>query len=325
MNQVHSEKPALKYGSKEISVVKTACALCGSTECKEVASGYDYEYATASNRFHYVECLNCSHWYLNPRPHHSTLGTIYPSDSYYAFSDRANPLTAKIRRYWEGRKVRRYAKIIGKKNARILDVGCGNGRFLSLLKEYGSPEWELVGLDIDEVAIAACREKGFDAHAGRIEDLKLDREKFDAVIMLQLIEHVENPKEVSKNVLALLKPEGVFIVETPNIDSLDHKLFKGSYWGHYHFPRHWHLFSDMTLKQMLRNVGFREIKCEFLLSVSGWIISIHNALLDKRHPRWFVEFFDFKNPLLLGLVVILDNVRALFGFKTSNQRILAKK
>lgn len=162
-----------------------------------------------------------------------------------------------MRRRWEAGKVRLYREVLGQGPRRLLDVGCGNGRFLSLLREYGASDWQLVGIDFDESAAAACRSLGFEAYAGRIEDLPIAESSLDAVIMLQLIEHLEDPAAICRAVFRLLRPGGVFVVETPNLGGLDHRWFRGRWWGHYHFPRHWNLFSTASLRRMLEAAGFR--------------------------------------------------------------------
>ncbi len=309
---------------KWLSLVETRCILCGFGESEPAASGHDFEYATAQNLFQFVRCRNCGHLYLNPRPASADLGVIYPSN-YYAFARTRNQLVARVQRYWEAGKVRLYRQSIGLGPRRILEVGCGNGRFLELLREYGPPEWEIVGIDLDENAVHQCVSRGFEAHVSRIEDFKAENEAFDGVIMLQLIEHVEDPAEICSRVHALLRPGGCFIIETPNLGGLDYRIFKGTHWGHYHFPRHWNLFSTQTLHRLLAERGFSIARSEYLISASTWIISLHNYLLDKGFPGWIVRFFSYQNPLLLSIFVTLDWVRARLGFATSNQRVVAVK
>jgi SAM-dependent methyltransferase len=126
------------------------------------------------------------------------LGVIYPAN-YYAFASGGNQLVERLRRVWEGGKVRLYRELVGEGPRRILDVGCGNGRFLGLLRDFGCPEWRLVGIDLDADAAAECRARGFEAHVGRVEDFDVAGPRFDAVIMLQLIEHVEDPAAICRH------------------------------------------------------------------------------------------------------------------------------
>jgi len=306
-----------------LSLIETRCALCGGGDSAPEATGRDFEYATAANDFRFVRCRRCGHVYLNPRPRSADLGVIYPPN-YYAYGGASNPIVAPLRRRWERGKVRLYRELVGEGPRRILDVGCGDGRFLEILRASGAPEWRLEGVEIDARAAAACEAKGFRARVGRVEELR-DEEGFDAVVMLQLIEHVEDPVAICRRVFELLRPGGHFIVETPNLDGLDYRAFRGRCWGHYHFPRHWNLFSTELLHRMLREQGFEIARTEYLISTSAWTISLHNYFLDRGWPDWFVRFFHFQNPLLLSLFVALDALRARAGGATSNQRVVARK
>ncbi|MDJ0847465.1 MAG: class I SAM-dependent methyltransferase [Myxococcota bacterium] len=300
------------------------CVLCGGAGGEIEATGWDFEYQTVPDEFRFVRCGRCAHRYLSPRPSGADLGLIYPAD-YYAFEEGGSPLVGKLRRRWEGGKVRLYRDLVGEGRRRILDVGCGNGRFLGLLRDFGPPEWELVGVDFDEENVEKCRAAGFEAHASRMEEFREGEGSFDAVVMLQLIEHVEDPVEICRRVFALLRPGGHFIVETPNLAGLDYRAFEGRYWGHYHFPRHWNLFSTDSLQRMLEEQGFEIARSEYLISTSSWILSFHNYFLDRGWPDPVVRFFHYQNPLLLAFFVALDWGCARLGGQTSNQRVVARK
>jgi 2-polyprenyl-3-methyl-5-hydroxy-6-metoxy-1,4-benzoquinol methylase len=310
-------------GAPVLDLVVASCALCQSNDAVPEASGYDFEYNTAKNPFHFVRCRACGHVYLSPRPKPSDLGVIYPSN-YYTLAGTSG-LVTRLRRVWEGRKVRLYETALGEGLKRILDVGCGDGRFLQVLRDFGSPEWELVGVDFDPNAVERCKERGFTAYQTRVEEMGAEYGTFDAVVMLQLIEHVEDPLILSRRVFSLLRPGGVFVVETPNLAGWDYSLFHERWWGHYHFPRHFHLFSTESLHAMLKSAGFEIVRSDQLISTSAWTISLGNYFLDRGFPAWFSSFFNYKNPVLLALFVTLDTVRARLGQKTSNQRVIARK
>ncbi len=270
-----------------------------------------------------MRCKACSHVYLNPRPSIEDLDVIYP-ENYYTLSGTGG-LVARLQRVWEKGKVDGYRHVVGDGRRRILDVGCGDGRFLGVLEAFGPKEWEVVGIDFDSDAVEKCRAAGYTAYKKRVEDFEEGANSFDAVIMLQLIEHVADPLETSRKIFDLLKPGGVFVVETPNLAGIDYRLFKDRCWAHYHFPRHWNLFSTDSLHRMLEKAGYEVVRTDHLMSTSAWTISLYNYFLDRGLPGWFVRFFSYKNPFLLGIFVTLDTVRTKMGRETSNQRVIGRK
>lgn len=270
-----------------------------------------------------MACRRCGHRYLDPRPSPSDLDVIYPS-TYYTLAG-TDGIVARMQRRWERGKVETWRRAMGPGPKRILDVGCGDGRILQVLRDFGPAEWELAGVDFDAEAVEKCRQRGFTAYRKRVEELGEAEGGFDAILMLQLIEHVEDPVAIARKVFSLLRPGGVFVVETPNLAGLDYRLFKGRWWGHYHFPRHWNLFTTESLHRMLEAQGFSILRTDQLISTSAWTISLHNYFLDRDWPAPVVRFMSYRNPLLLALFVTLDAVRARLGLRTSNQRVIAQK
>ena len=120
-----------------------------------------------------------------------------------------------------GRKERLAASLLpaGAK-LRVLDVGCGVGRFLTHLKELGH---EAEGVEISE---ASCREataRGHRVMRGSAEDLRAHGLKdgaFNAISYLDVLEHLFNPAATLAHAAPFLVPGGVFIVCVPNIGSL---------------------------------------------------------------------------------------------------------
>ena len=144
--------------------------------------------------------------------------------------------------------------------------------------------------------------------------------------MLQLIEHVEDPVAICRSVHRLLRPGGVFIIETPNLGGLDYRLFQGRWWGHYHFPRHWNLFSTASLERMLARAGFEIVRSEYLISTSSWTISLHNFLLDRGWPATDRALLPLsESRCCSGSSSLFDSLRARLGLETSNQRVIASK
>lgn len=310
--------------SRALTLVETACVVCGASDAAPEACGRDFEHDTVPGEFRFVRCRRCTHVYLNPRPALADLEAIYPAD-YYAYSDAGSGLARRLRRMREARKVRILREVIGDGPSRILDLGCGNGRLLSMLREHGAPGWELEGIDFSAAAVERCRERGFRATATRIEDFDADDGSYDAAIMIQLIEHLEDPRGVFARVARLLRPGGTFVLETPNVGGLDYRWFRGRFWGMYHFPRHWNLFSTAALARLLDDAGFTLLRTDYLVSTSSWILSLHNLLLDRGWPEGLARRFHFQNAALLPPFALIDLVRMGLGLDTSDQRVIARR
>jgi SAM-dependent methyltransferase len=103
----------------------------------------------------------------------------------------------------------------------VLDLGCGRGNFLSLLRERGV---QATGVDSFAATVAACRERGLDViHADVFDFLRTTGQRFDGVFCSHIIEHL--PPEAALRFVGelarVLKPGGRCIILTPNVQDLE--------------------------------------------------------------------------------------------------------
>ena len=234
-------------------------------------------------------CTKCGNAYLDPRPSSATIHLAYAN--YYTHQDAVEKddygslsLFRKLRRRlvngytnWRFgthffpssafgvlvayalpsvRKVldREYRHLHRLPNGggTLLDVGCGDGSFLTLARTCG---WDVVGLDPDPKAVANAETKGLTVHRGGIEYFDGKAELFDVITMNHVIEHVYEPVKVLEACHALLKPGGQLWLETPNLDSFGHARFQRN-WRGLETPRHLVLFNRQSLSQALARAGF---------------------------------------------------------------------
>ena len=104
-------------------------------------------------------------------------------------------------------------------NPRVLEVGCGNGQWLRLLKKY-HPGAELYGVDISEDAVSICKKHGIDAVFGDARSLPLKNDFFDFVFSFGTVEHFPETKQALLEHIRILKPGGYAWIEVPNAWSL---------------------------------------------------------------------------------------------------------
>lgn len=304
-------KTTVKTDSLEM--VRVACCVCDTDEANAIGVGEDFEYHTSSELFAVMQCQTCGLVYLNPRPSVAEFDRIYPPNYHaFDFSEKEFGFVHKVRSRLEANRLLALCKGLGD-DAKILDVGCGDGFHLRLLREFGNKNWTLEGLDASEKAVGAANRLGTKVHLGTAENNDLPENTYDLAFLIQTVEHVEKPSEVLPAICRILKPNGKLVIVTDNTDSLDFKLFKNGYWGGYHFPRHWNLFNRYALTKLAEKSGFSVEKIETIVSPVNWVYSIHNALVDMNAPKFLINQFTLKSTISLGIFTILDIILQKFG------------
>jgi SAM-dependent methyltransferase len=301
------------HATDPLTMASVKCCICEVDDAEPIGVGEDFEYRTSPDTFLAVCCRRCRLVYLNPRPAMSELDRIYPAD-YHAFDFSAERFgfVYKVRRKLEAQRMLSCCKGLGKE-ARILDVGCGDGFHLSLLKDFGQKSWRLEGVEPNDRAVEMGLRNGLKIHQGTVQSLDLPPSSYDLAFMIATIEHVDDPTAVLDAVRSLLKPGGKLVIVTDNTDTLDFQLSKTRHWGGYHFPRHWNLFNPTTIEAIARKTNFEVDSLTTIISPVNWVYSIRNALVDRRAPRWLIEQFSLNSTLSLGVFTLFDQVHQWLG------------
>jgi SAM-dependent methyltransferase len=305
------------------------CPVCSGDRHGPYADGYDYELRTCRNRWLFVACQACGHVWLNPRPALSELGVIYPRH-YYAYNYEAvlNPIARIGKEFLDARKIKSILRQSSREPRSFLDVGCGDGRFLKVMDKFGIPRSRNFGLELDQGVVDRLREQGFlNVFCERVEDVRaIPAATLDLITMFHVIEHVDDPARVVRQVAGWLSPGGILVIETPNLESLDARLFRRTYWGGYHLPRHWNLFTPRSLQRLLSDNGLEYIGISYQTGHSFWMYSIHHWLRYERGWRRLSRLFD---PMTgLGPLILFtgfDKLRGFLGFRTSAMLVMARK
>jgi SAM-dependent methyltransferase len=143
--------------------------------------------------------------------------------------------------------------------------------------------WEVLGIDLDENAIDAARKQGLNVRLGDIDILDPNCEQFDIITLSHVIEHVHYPTALLKACHNLTKPGGYIWLETPNIQSQGHKLFK-EHWRGLEPPRHLAIFTLDALQNALRAAGFTEIKVQPYSPICADMFMASQAILKGLGP-----------------------------------------
>ncbi|MEZ5266975.1 MAG: class I SAM-dependent methyltransferase [Acidimicrobiales bacterium] len=300
-------------GAPSLAMESVACCLCGGRQAEPVGIGEDFEYRVSDQTFVAVRCSQCSLVYLDPRPALSELAAIYP-DTYHAFdfNEDGFGLVHRVRSRLEAHRLLRVGGDLPA-GARVLDVGCGDGFHLDLLRRFGEPGWELIGLDTDQRAAAAARRRGLEVHECTVEDPPIEPASVDLALCIQTIEHVDDPVAVLRAIARLLRPGGRLYLITDNTGSPDFALTRGRHWGGYHFPRHWNLFDQRSMRLLAERAGLEIEHLGTTASPVNWTYSVRNWLDDWGAPRRLVECFSLRTAPSLAAFTVLDSMLTALG------------
>ncbi len=161
-------------------------------------------------------------------------------------------------RFEQKRRIKWLKKCGLKPGSKLLDAGCATGEFLSMAVDA----YDSYGIDISEYAVEqAIQQYPFLCNRikiGSLEQTEFEA-SFDAVVMWDVIEHLQNPRETISRLIKLLKPGGLFVVSTPNIGTLTAKL-SGEKWPFMTPPEHQSFFDTNTLDYLMQSYGLSAIK-----------------------------------------------------------------
>lgn len=170
----------------------------------------------------------------------------------------------------------------GLREGRVLDVGCGDGGFLSLSSARG---WHSVGVDYDSRVIALAQAKGLDAHAGDYADFLKSRsaKEFDAVTMFDVLEHAAEPRALLELIKPVLKRGGHLAITFPNEGRpiLFHR-------EEYDYPpHHFTRWNVRALRGFLEGQGFAIVTLETVGPSTRWFSEIlFDALIAPYAVAW---------------------------------------
>jgi|TARA_B100001964_G_scaffold39744_1_gene43463 SAM-dependent methyltransferase len=165
-------------------------------------------------------------------------------------------------------------------NDRLLDVGCATGIFL---KAANASFKYSFGIDISKYATdVAVRELNVNVKCGTILDLNFSQQYFDVITMWDVIEHVKDPSKYIDKISNIIRPGGLMILSTGNIESIMFKIQKKK-WHLLIPPKHLFYFSPKTISMLLNNYGLRvlNIANEGQYTNIGYMIDKFKRLHEK--------------------------------------------
>jgi len=231
-----------------LSTGQVACNLCGRDNNENIAT---------QRGLHIVRCRTCGLVYVNPRPTAEQVAVLYAD---YHARDGANAGS------WDRLMSRVFGEaadlLCGTRktsgSGRVLDVGCGFGGFVDLMRTRG---WDAEGVDPSQAVVDAARRNGRPVRLGTLEAFSADAGPYDAITMFYVLEHLPDPMGALRKSFDLLVPGGTLVMRVPHTTPIVRLLAPVGCGGElYDPPFHLYDFAPPVLQEMLRRVGFVDIR-----------------------------------------------------------------
>ena len=241
----------------------SACLVCGCERFAPLFRASDRLYHTTAREFAVVRCGDCGLVRLDPQPAPEELRQYYP-DSYWFAPDQsaASRLEEAYRRLVLRDHVHFVEQALRHSRARgpLLDVGCGGGLFLGLMRDRG---FRVVGLDSSrEAAAIAWRRQQAPAVCAMLENAPFPPESLAGLTMFHVLEHLYDPRVYLSSARDLLAPDGRLVVQVPNAASWQFRLL-GRSWNGVDVPRHLFDFRDRDVEKLMERCGFEVLRRKY--------------------------------------------------------------
>lgn len=245
-------------------------------------------YSSSSDHVLYdqlVKCNNCGLSYLNPRVREDIIMQSYSSAEDETFFSQ-NP--QRIRTFSKSlKKIISKPNIAPTKDKKVLDIGCAGAAFPKAAHDLG---FDVTGIEPAKWLANKGRETyKLNILPGVLSDHTFNDKSFDIITLWDVIEHISNPEQTVIEIRRILKDDGIFIVNYPDIDTWPSKLL-GKKWPFY-LSVHLTYFNPKTIKEYLNKFEFK------VDSISPYYQTLELGYVLKRAESYF-SFFKFFRSLV---------------------------
>lgn len=225
-----------------------------------------------------VECKSCGLVFLLNPPDESVIYEDYYQIEFNGIDYSEDSNFPHLREIFEINKQR--TSLIKeltkeKKDINILDIGCGSGLFLKSCKDEGLNG---EGIDVSNTALAFAKDEfGLTVYNKRVEELIKEYKKYDVITLWHVLEHFLEPIDELQKIKELLSPNGILLIEVPNLKSIKFRLSGNKWKGGNHPLYHRSFFTAKTLLNTLAESGFNDVyrlKFTYLLSSKGYLYNV---------------------------------------------------
>lgn len=300
-----------------------ACPICSSQATKFYFTHQGFE-----KPFSLYVCEHCKSYFQYPLP--AKIEDYYQKEYFsglanFSYQDERN-LFGGAKHVWDSRlkNICKYSKKEYKKEeVTFLDVGCSFGGLVQRASRY----FAAYGLDLSAYAVKEgnawaklqCQNKNFKGlYQGTLLQLPkaIASQHFDVITLIEVIEHLENPRAAMQSAYNLLKEDGMLVVQTANFEGWQ-AIKKGKDY-HYFLPGHLNYFTDSGMRLMLDNIGFRRYRAFYPVDFSLWAKlkkSRHGFKNFQDYQRWLKIFYYHISGKLFFKGRPLQSSYVLYAFK----------
>jgi 2-polyprenyl-3-methyl-5-hydroxy-6-metoxy-1,4-benzoquinol methylase len=252
-------------------------------------------------RYDYFVCPSCACVFQYPMPDMATIASFYP-DNYTVFDQetrtrKVSPMRMALLRRMLGYDHLRvslayrflaamltpFQKLTTpawEGGGRMLDVGCGNGRFLTSMRTLG---WEVQGVELSETGVKAARLSNLTVHHGDLASAGFADGAFDLITARHVIEHIPEPHPFMHELARILRPGGRLVIETPTSTALGRPWFNTNWYAN-DVPRHLFLFSPDNLERLGTGQGLRKINLIMETTPKIFLNSLDYVIENRSKP-----------------------------------------
>ena len=276
----------------------SCCKACNSKNIEELYS-VEAKFYYPGSFYDLVRCRDCELIFLKTGYNLDDIGDLYPDDYHPHTPDRnkflplRNKLMTTLRRFIftakhpeESEQYRSLKKLLSflynktayrsipyyRGGGQVLDIGCGTGAYLALMKRLG---FVVQGVEPDKGAALYAQRSGFKVIHGTFEKASYPENYFDIITMWHVLEHFNNPVAVLKKIGKILKDDGQLLIGIPNYSSLDRMIFREN-WNGFEIPLHLNHFTPSSISAVAQMAGFRCNNIIHTIRPSDMVSSICN-------------------------------------------------
>ena len=229
------------------------CPICSNPHSQELFQAGSWERFAWDKKFAIRRCEGCSAVFTAPSMTDAELEEFYSRGLYQSTQNRFNKIVAAVSHVFQRARLQRIARL--KTGHRLLDFGCGKGRFLAYAARRG---WNVYGLEPAENGREIARHRLGDRVVAGFNELPPDG-PFDVITLWHVLEHISEPIVLLEEIHPHLGRDGVICIAVPNFDSLQARM-GGRSWGHLDVPRHRIHYMPQTIRHALERSGYTTLR-----------------------------------------------------------------